>query len=111
MRISYVGGPDGNSVTLTETGPPTVTGLSPGNGTPAGGTTVTITGTEFTGVTAVDFGSTAATSFTFVSESSITAVAPAGTGDVAVTVTTPLGTSALSSADLYYYTTRQLSLV
>ena len=38
---------------------PTVTGLSPTAGPTAGGTSVTITGTSFTGVSAVSFGATA----------------------------------------------------
>jgi hypothetical protein len=65
---------------------------------------VTITGTKFTGVTAVKFGSTNATEFTVNSETSITAVSPAGTpGTVFVTVTSPEGTSATSSADQFFY--------
>jgi hypothetical protein len=83
---------------------PTVTGLSPSSGPGAGGTSVTITGTGFTGATAVDFGTTAATSFTVNSATSITAMSPAGTGTVNVTVTTPSGTSATSSADQFTYT-------
>jgi hypothetical protein len=64
--------------------PPTITSFSP---TSAGtGQTVTITGTNFTGVTGVNFGGTAATSFTVVSATSITAVVGAGTtGNVRVT--------------------------
>ena len=64
--------------------PPTITSFSP---TSAGtGQTVTITGTNFTGVTGVNFGGTAATSFTVVSATSITAVVGAGTtGNVHVT--------------------------
>ena len=57
---------------------------------------MTITGTGFTGATAVDFGTTAATSFTVVNDTTITADSPAGTGTVDVTVTTPGGTSATS---------------
>ena len=73
---------------------PAVTTLSPTSGPVAGGTSVTITGTGFTGATAVKFGSTAATSFTVNSATAITAKAPAGTGGmVKVTVTTPYGTS------------------
>jgi hypothetical protein len=64
---------------------------------------VTITGTNFTGATAVKFGSTNATSFTVNSASSITAVSPAGTGTVDVTVTTPEGTSATSPSDRFSY--------
>ncbi len=45
---------------------PAVTGVSPA-GPAAGGTTVTITGTRFTGATLVDFGTTAATNVFFIS--------------------------------------------
>ena len=72
---------------------PMVTGISPTSGAPAGGTTVTITGLNFTGVTAVNFGSSPAASFTFVSDSEVTAVSPAGTGTAPITITTPVGTS------------------
>jgi sugar lactone lactonase YvrE/PKD repeat protein len=84
---------------------PTVTGVSPTSGSTAGGTVVTITGTGFTGATAVTFGSTSATNFTVVSATQIKVTSPAGTaGTVDVTVTTPSGTSAKSSTDQYKYT-------
>jgi hypothetical protein len=94
---------------------PAVTGLSPTTGPPAGGNTVTITGSGFTGATAVTFGGwvgsypsgyvigTPATSFQVLSDSTILATAPAGTGTVEVFVTTPAGTSASLSADHYTY--------
>ena len=85
-------------------GPPSVTGLSPASGSSAGGTSVTITGTNFTGAGSVTFGTAPATSFTVNSATSITATAPAGSGTVDVTVTTPSGTSATSSVDQYTYT-------
>jgi len=75
---------------------PMVMGISPAWGAPAGGDVVTITGLNFTGVTAVHFGSTPAASFNFVSDSEVTAVSPPGTGTVPITVTTPVGTSASS---------------
>ena len=53
--------------------------LSPTAGSNAGGTPVTITGTGFTGATAVDFGTTAATGVKVVNDTQITAVSPAGT--------------------------------
>jgi IPT/TIG domain-containing protein len=90
--------------TTTSTGPaPTVKKLSPKTGPKAGGTLVTISGTGFTGATAVKFGSTEV-SFTFNSETSISVVSPAGTkGTVDVTVTTPDGTSAITSKDHFKY--------
>jgi hypothetical protein len=83
---------------------PIVTSLGTNVGTSAGGTQVTITGQNFLGTTAVYFGSTAATSFTVNSPTSITATAPAHmAGTVDVTVVTPNGTSATSSADQYAF--------
>lgn len=87
----------------TLTNPPTVTAVEPSEGPQPGGTTVTITGTSFTGATAVDFGANAAKSFEVQSETSITAESPAGTGTVDVTVTTAEGTSATGSSDQFTY--------
>jgi alpha-tubulin suppressor-like RCC1 family protein len=81
---------------------PTVTGLSPAVGPTTGGSTVTISGAELEGATAVRFGATEA-AFTPESSTSITATAPPGTGTVDVTVVTPTGTSAISAADRYSY--------
>ncbi|WP_280251188.1 ice-binding family protein [Nocardia abscessus] len=75
-------------------GLPTLTSINPASGSAAGGTTVVLTGTNFTGATAVSFGGTPATSFTVNSPTQITAVAPAhAAGTVLVTVTTAVGTS------------------
>ena len=88
-------------------GAPTVTGVSPATGPLAGGTSVTITGTGFSGGSAsVKFGSTNAASFTINSDTSITAVSPAGSaGTVDITVTSTYGTSATSSSDQFLYRT------
>jgi hypothetical protein len=76
---------------------PSVTSISPTHGPAAGGTTVQIFGTNFTGTTAVKFGSATATSFSFIQDGALTAVAPAGGaaggGKVNVTVTNGAGTS------------------
>ncbi len=56
---------------------PTVTGLSAHGGPLAGGTLVTITGTGFTGATAVEFGSSLAADVTVVNDTTITAESPA----------------------------------
>jgi hypothetical protein len=100
--------PSGTSATnaadqYTYVAVPTVTAVSPSTGPVAGGTSVTITGANFTGATAVMFGTTATSSFTVNSATNITAIAPAGSGTVDVTVTTAGGTSATSAADQYTY--------
>ena len=83
---------------------PIVSGISPTAGPVAGGTSVTVTGSNLSGQTAVDFGSTAGT-VTADTATSITVTSPAGSaGTVDVTVTTPNGTSAASSADHFTYT-------
>jgi hypothetical protein len=85
--------------------PPTVKKLSPRRGPASGGTSVTITGTNFAGVTAVKFGSANAASFKVNSEASITAVSPSGVKKttVDVTVTTASGTSAIVPRDGFKY--------
>ncbi|MFF3463925.1 IPT/TIG domain-containing protein [Streptomyces sp. NPDC002619] len=70
---------------------PVLSSISPSQGPSSGGTTVTLIGTGFTGVTAVRFGSLAATSFTPAGSTQIIAVAPPGAGTVTVTVTTGEG--------------------
>jgi trimeric autotransporter adhesin len=98
---------DGTAVSASFTvtaAAPTVASISPNNGPVTGGTTVTITGTGFTGATAVMFGGTPAASLTVDSATEITAVSPAGSlGTVDVTVTTAGGTSATSPADQFTY--------
>ncbi|MDQ1539533.1 MAG: large repetitive protein, partial [Actinomycetota bacterium] len=90
---------------------PTVTTIAPNNGPVAGGTSVVITGTGFTGTTAVSFGGVAATSFIVNSATSITATSPPGTaGRVAVSVTTPSGTASTApGAGFLYYVTPTVS--
>jgi eukaryotic-like serine/threonine-protein kinase len=91
---------------FTYTAPrPTVTGISPGGGGTAGGTTVSIIGTGLAGATGVRFGSADAT---IVADSStqVTATSPPGTGTVPITVTTPAGTSSSVPVGRFTYTTR-----
>jgi large repetitive protein len=95
-------------ISLSGTGlttPPTIGGVSPAYGPTVGGTAVTITGTNFTGASAVSFGGTAVSSFTVISATQITAISPTVTsaGAVDVTVTTPGGTSATSAVDQFTY--------
>ncbi|HYB22598.1 MAG TPA: IPT/TIG domain-containing protein [Solirubrobacteraceae bacterium] len=96
---------EANRFTYTEpVPPPTVTKLTPKNGPTAGGTPVTITGTNFVGVTAVKFGSTEAKGFKVNSATSITAESPPeAAGTVEVSVTTESGTSSPSSKDKFKF--------
>ncbi|HEY1919235.1 MAG TPA: IPT/TIG domain-containing protein [Streptosporangiaceae bacterium] len=84
---------------------PAITAISPKSGPAAGKTTVTITGTAFTGATQVTFGASAAKSFTVVSATEITAVSPAQSPCADnIRVTTPGGTSPVVTADQFTYT-------
>ncbi|WAP57756.1 IPT/TIG domain-containing protein [Streptomyces sp. S465] len=84
---------NGVAYSYTATPVPSLTGVSPAQGPASGGTTVTLTGGNLLGATAVRFGAVSASSFTVVSATQITAVAPPGSGTVQVTVVTPGGTS------------------
>ena len=80
-----------------------VTALRPDEGSPGGGTAVTITGTGFTGASGVSFGSAEASSFKVESASQIKAVSPPGVETVDVTVSTPTGTSPVHAIDRFTY--------
>lgn len=75
---------------------PTITSFTPTSG-PIG-TTVTITGTNFTGATAVKFASTPAASFTVNSSTQITATVPTGASSGTISVTTAAGTANSSAS-------------
>jgi RHS repeat-associated protein len=83
---------------------PVVSGLSVLTGSVLGGEAVPITGTGFTGASAVKFGGTPAISYTVLSDTTIIARAPGhAAGTVDVTVTTPGGTSANTTADQFTF--------
>jgi hypothetical protein len=85
-----------------------VSAVSPYAGTTDGGTSVTVTGSGFTGATAVHFGSTLGTGLTVKNDSSLTVTSPGGSaGAVDVTVTTPAGTSTTTPVDRFTYTVAQ----
>jgi hypothetical protein len=91
---------------------PVVSAISPAKGPTKGGTSVTITGSGFTGAgfsaTSVSLGGTPAASFSVSSPTTIVAVTPSSrslqTVAVAVTVTTPGGTSAGGAASSFTFT-------
>ena len=89
-----VGGQSGSLASgFTYVVAPTVSSVSPSSGPVAGGTAVTITGTNYAAGATVKFGATAATNVVVVSGTSITATTPAGSGGVTVTVTNSNGQS------------------
>ena len=106
-KVVTVVGSNNATATLTTAGPwvmqmvtfsavsgpvPTVSSVSPNSGSTAGGTAVTITGTNFVAGATVTFGGTAATNVAVVNSTTITATTPAGSaGAVTVTVTNPSG--------------------
>ncbi|GAB2717915.1 hypothetical protein GCM10011495_34080 [Hymenobacter frigidus] len=88
------GGGTSNAVTFTLTNPvPTITSFTPTSGGP--GTTVTITGTNLLGATAIRIGTFNVPNYTVVSATSITFVVPNGTGSLSgtIAVVTPGGTA------------------
>jgi hypothetical protein len=87
-------GTSASDFTVTVPALPEITAFTPSSG-PVG-TSVTITGTNFTGTTAVEFNGTAAVTFTVDSDTQITATVPAGatTGPISVTNADGTGTSA-----------------
>ena len=84
---------------------PTITNINPNTGSTAGGTNVTITGTNFVtgaGNTIVTFGGTAATGINVASATSLTCTTPAHTaGAVNVVVTTDGGTATSTNGFTY----------
>ncbi len=83
---------------------PTLTSVSPSNGPSTGGTSVTLTGTDFVSGATVLFGSMAAASVTFNSDTSLTAVTPAeAVGTVSVTVTNPDSQSAMLNGAFEFF--------
>jgi len=84
---------------------PTITSISRTSGPAVGGAKIKIVGTGLSGATAVLFGSVPATGVKInKAGTQLTALIPAGApGPVYVTVQTPVGETAASSADQYTY--------
>jgi len=94
VQVTNPGGSAASPSNFTYFAPPAISSITPSIGSNVGGTTVVITGTNLTGVTAVTFGAVAATSFIVNSATQITAITPVGTiGAVTVAVTTPGGSA------------------
>jgi hypothetical protein len=85
---------------------PIVNAVLPNSGPVAGGTNVTIHGSELGSASAVMFGATPATSVSSLTANSVTAVAPAGAAGrvVDVRVITPNGETGIVAGDSFTYT-------
>jgi hypothetical protein len=86
--------------------PPTVFSITPAEGTPLGGTAVTILGTGFQanspGANTVTFNNVAATSITTVDDNTITCVTPSRDGLATVKVSNSNGAGTLVDGFLFY---------
>jgi hypothetical protein len=81
---------------------PTISTVSPTSGLTSGGTTLTISGTNFINVTGVTVGGTAATGVTATSATTLSAVTPAhAAGAVSIVVTTATGSVTKTTAFTY----------
>jgi len=104
-------GGSGSGNMATSASPVSISSLSPSSGTAGGGDTIAISGTGFTGATAVYFGANASSDFAVLSPTTITAVPPVGAGRVTVEVVTPAGSSAATASDQFtYLSTGQLPI-
>ena len=100
--VNTAGGPSGAFSSYTYITPPNITGILPSSGSTAGGTSVTITGTNFTGATLVTFDGLAATTINVVNSNTITCITPArSAGAVGIIVTTGGGPSSEFSSFTY----------
>jgi len=95
VRVTTPGGTVTSTASFTVIPAPTITGFTPTSGPP--GASVTISGSSFTGATAVAFNGVNAT-FTVSSDTSIQATVPASAATGPVSVTTSGGTATSSSS-------------
>ncbi|MBS0655325.1 MAG: IPT/TIG domain-containing protein, partial [Verrucomicrobia bacterium] len=91
-------------ITSLSAAQPVITNISPATGPSSGGTTITITGSGFTGTTAVTFGTVPAASFAVSSDSSMSVTSPVHWPQVVnVTVTTLEGTSVANNRSFFTF--------
>jgi len=100
--VTTAGGTNVANTLFTYVAPPTVTAVNPTSGSTAGGTAITITGTDLTAATAITVGGAACTTFNVASATSATCTTPAGTaGAKSVLVTTAGGTNVANTLFTY----------
>jgi len=92
--------------------PASITALTPASGPEAGGTVVTIDGSDFViGGTSFDFGPNPATAVSCSSTLQCTATSPAGSGAVDVIATTLAGASVNTTSDDFSYTATTSTII
>ncbi|MCI1187238.1 FG-GAP-like repeat-containing protein [Hymenobacter sp. DH14] len=96
IAVTTPGGTATSSTSFTFLPPPTITSVAPASANT--GTSITVTGTGFTGATGVTLNGVTITGFTVVNGTTITFILPAGATSGPVAVTTPNGTASSSSA-------------
>jgi len=108
-----VGGQSGSLTNgFTYVAAPTVSSVAPTSGSTAGGTAVTISGTNFAAGATVTLGGTAATNVVVVNGTTITATTPAGSaGAVTVTVTVGGQSGSLTNGFTYVVATTAITYV
>jgi hypothetical protein len=83
--------------------PPSITGISPSGGALAGGTIITISGTNFVSGIQVTINGTACDSVTYVTSTSVNCITPAGSAGAATVVVTNVdGQSATNTTSFTY---------
>jgi len=95
----------GSIVQFTTLSSPTITNVSPASGTTAGGTSITITGTDFNIGATVMIGGAAATNVVVASSTAITATTPAGTSGPQDVTVTNTDTGTVTSTGGFTYVT------
>ncbi|GAB3867418.1 hypothetical protein GCM10028824_09770 [Hymenobacter segetis] len=96
IAVTTPGGTATSSGAFTFIPPPTISGFSPGSANT--GRTVTVTGINFNGATALTLNGVAITGFTVVNGTTITFAVPAGATSGPIGVTTPGGTATSSGS-------------
>ncbi|MET8680102.1 IPT/TIG domain-containing protein [Streptomyces sp. NPDC004647] len=99
VTVTTTGGTT-NGLFFTYVDVPAVGTISPATGPESGGTAVTVPGTGLSTAQNVTFGASSA-AYQVIDDSTIIAYAPAGTGTVAVTVTTEGGSDASTNSFVY----------
>lgn len=91
-----------NSLFTYKVLPPTVSAVSPQNGPVAGGTAISVTGTNLTGATGITVGGQACTNLNVTSATTATCTTSAGSAGSASVVVTTAGGSNIANTIFYY---------